>query len=679
MLKLKALKLKNFVVYKDMLFKPKKGISVIRGKNASGKSLIGCVLPITFWEHPISNKKLKTEGTSEVVWVKDDVEYDVAKTIGKSTKYTILKNGKDLQLTTIKESEKIVNSSFNISPEYFWNCCYISSSRPNQIQFSTPTERLVILSKMFNLNIYEDIHNRIKELLRDKKSAKQQKDIFEAEKSGLQKQATKPDLKKYKLLTEKYKQLKLKLDKITDAERENQKYLTVKNLCKLDFDLPKTKELLVKLNNRLTLLKTAKEEYKDSLDAYKLYKQSLFYKDCLDRNLLKKLATEFNEENSDKVKESEEWLRKRTITVDLEKYKGKESDIQSKVFSLKEQIKKAEVLLGKGICPTCGSKLDKNHSYDEMLELKEKLAKFEKHLKIAKMATEYFKHKDAVWCSYKTHQYLTAFIQEETERTINASKYKDVKRVEKPEKPDLSKIEDFEDKYSRLVQHKNLLEELSSLKYTKLGNTETFKKSFNKVFEELTSLKIEKERYKDVKDRLDELDSQISKLDTDDLELLEVLLEAYGNKGIKSKQVDVILDTYCLKLNEFSSYLFSEKYRFFHKTDGNKCEIFVERNDKVGDISTLSGFETRAFQMLNCLSLICMLGIKFDTLFLDEMENGMSEKALQKFTYEFLPQLKKYIPKIVVITPRSKKELYISDSYEYEVIKKNNKSEVILK
>lgn len=679
MIKLKAVKLKNFVVYKDMLFKPRKGISIIRGKNASGKSLVGCVLPITFWEHPIADKKLKTEGTSEVIFQTNDIEFDVSKTTGKSTKYTILKNGKDLQLTTIKESEKIIQNSFNISPEYFWNCCYLSSSRPNAVQFASPTERLVLLTKLFNLNIYENIHSKIKDLLKEKKLAKQQKDIFEAEKTGLEKQATKPDLQRYNTLKENYSKLKTRISKIENIEKENQKYLTIKNLCKLPFNLKKTTNLLSKLSSKLSSLKIEKEKYSKNLENYKLFKESLNYKNCLDKLTLKKLSLEFNDINTDKIAENEEWLRKRVITLNLEKYRGKEPAIQSKLSLLKDQLKKLDILLGKGICPTCGQKLTKKHSDNERQELIEEIAKYEKHLKIARMSTEYLQHKDAVWCSSKTHKFLTEFIQEELERSQKAKDFKNVKKVAKPEKPDLSKIEEYEEKYDKLQKHEDLLKELSKLKYVEVESSVKIKKVFNKVFEELTSLKIQKEKYQDVKDRLEELDSQISELDTEDLELLEILLEAYGNKGIKSKQIDVILDTYCLKLNEFSQFLYNGKYRFFHKTDGNKCEIFVERNGKVGDISTLSGFETRAYQMINCLSLICMLGIKLDTLFLDEMENGMSEVALQKFTSEFLPQLKRYIPKIVIITPRSKKELFVSDAYEYEVVKKNNKSEVIQK
>ena len=50
----------NYSVYKNVEFVVPKGISIIRGKNASGKSLIGHALPLTFWEHPVASKKLKS-------------------------------------------------------------------------------------------------------------------------------------------------------------------------------------------------------------------------------------------------------------------------------------------------------------------------------------------------------------------------------------------------------------------------------------------------------------------------------------------------------------------------------------------------------------------------------------------------------------------------------------------
>ena len=80
--------------------------------------------------------------------------------------------------------------------------------------------------------------------------------------------------------------------------------------------------------------------------------------------------------------------------------------------------------------------------------------------------------------------------------------------------------------------------------------------------------------------------------------------------------------------------------------------------------------------MTSALALICMLGIRVDTMWLDEMENGLSKEHLEKFTQQFLPQLRRYIPKIVLITPRSYDDLYVDGAKEFIVEKVKNVSKL---
>lgn len=668
----------NYSVYKNVEFVVPKGISIIRGKNASGKSLIGHALPLTFWEHPVASKKLKSVGSSFVKLINND-KYFVTKTTGKSTKYRILKNGKDLKLTTIKESEKIVERAFSVSPEYFWNCCYISSSRPCQLQFCSPTERLVHFQNLFNLNIYEQIHDRIKELLREKKANKHQAEILQSEKDGIMSGVEKVDEELLKKLEKKNADLKAQLSEIEDVIAENNKYESIKSLMTLNFGLDESRKKMSLIVKKLEALKKQEKKYQAQLEAYQNYKESLKYKDALDISKLRQLASTFNSSNLRKLMDEERWLSVRqNRCVDEEKYRNKLPTLRAEISLIESELSKLNKLKGEERCPLCGHKLkDSSHAYDEIKRLEQELEEKKKQADIANKCENFLIHKDRVWCKSDDFKYILDFIEEELDKAQEARKYRNAVPTEKPEKVDESLISSLEDKKQRLDMHISLLTQLSGLKYKKLDvDVDELRDKQESTFRRLTSLSIKKESYDNATSKLQEIDASLEKLDYEDLELLELLYDAYGNKGIKSKQIEVMLDTYCKKMNEFAQLLYADKITFTYKIDQNKCELFAERNGKVGDISTLSGAETRFFQMTSALALICMLGIRVDTMWLDEMENGLSKEHLEKFTQQFLPQLRRYIPKIVLITPRSYDDLYVSGAKEFIVEKIKNVSKL---
>ena len=110
--------------------------------------------------------------------------------------------------------------------------------------------------------------------------------------------------------------------------------------------------------------------------------------------------------------------------------------------------------------------------------------------------------------------------------------------------------------------------------------------------------------------------------------------------------------------------------------DENNFNILATRDGKTSDVCTLSGAQSRAFQLLCALTLISFIPQKYrvDTVILDEMESGLSEKFRSKLCNEFIPQLKTLIPKVVIITPLDKSTLWVEGAKEYIVKKKKNVS-----
>lgn len=673
MIKLHSVGLTNYSVYKHVDFVIPKGVSIIRGKNASGKSLIGHVLPLVFWEHPVA-KKVRSAGTAHVKLVSDN-KYSISKTLNK-VKYKIIKNKKDLQTTTIKESEKHLKQALPITPEYFWNCVYLSSARPCPIQYSSPTERLVHFQNLFNLNIYEVIHARLKEMLRTKKANKVQFDLLEREKAAVNSQVERIPQSKIDKLTERNRVLTDKVAKIDKQLILNKQYDSIKACMELDFDIDTTNQLLAKIDKKLNMLKKAQRDYHNKAAQYQKYQESLKYKDALDVDILKELSVTFNEFELKLLIDSIKYCKKHKHNKHkYVKTLNNKDHYYEKLVQAKQLQQRVKLLDGKTECPTCGTELCGAHMLNEHFNCQDDIKKYSELWNIAKEAEQYFKHRDRVVCSEQAFKYLVDFIDEELERARQAKRYTDVEHCDEPEQVDEDKIRQLSDKRDRLIKHKSHLEQLVGLKKVKIDvDVDELREQQANTFTKLTSYNIKNEAYKNASERIKELNNSLAELDVSDIQLLELLYEAYGNKGIKSKQIDVILDLYCKKLNEFAPLLYSDKVHFSYKVDNNKCELFCTRNGQIGEVSTFSGFETRAFQLSSMLALVSILGIKLDTLFIDEMENGMDEHHLQRFTHRFLPQLQRYIPKIVVITPRSLKELYVQDAHEFKVVKKGKTS-----
>lgn len=191
MLMLGKVRLHKVVLYKDAeLDLDYRGITVIRGRNlnavsarfktnGAGKSLLTTAIPnCWFSSHPVlaslgkraSGMKagmLLEKGssiTTEFMLPEGEsvVPYSIVKYAKKSGSigYTVLRNGKDLGLTTQTKAEKYIESLLPFTEEEFYTHTYLDARRPFLLRVGSPAQRATFFSSMFHMDQYDYIKDR---------------------------------------------------------------------------------------------------------------------------------------------------------------------------------------------------------------------------------------------------------------------------------------------------------------------------------------------------------------------------------------------------------------------------------------------------------------------------------------------------------------------------------------
>ena len=107
-------------------------------------------------------------------------------------------------------------------------------------------------------------------------------------------------------------------------------------------------------------------------------------------------------------------------------------------------------------------------------------------------------------------------------------------------------------------------------------------------------------------------------------------------------------------------------------------QLIANRKGAATDVVYLSGREGRTFMLLNAIALQQLLppSRRLTTLALDEVEAGSSPNN-RALLAELIPSMLDYYDNIVVITPLSKSEFNVDDSYRYRVTENKNKRQLV--
>jgi hypothetical protein len=381
-----------------------------------------------------------------------------------------------------------------------------------------------------------------------------------------------------------------------------------------------------------------------------------------------------------------------------------------------------------GVCPTCRSDID----YDSIRKMVKKAAidleEFLKRQSRQEYFAEYTKHTaelSAIKFDGEELAEYTSLLLAETEQLTNvellidaaqeyASVRKAVAELSKPvvpehKQPDMTQdeIDEQVELCDEIMQHlsakKKLLsnnEELSvelgdyksptiiednvTDSATKLRGLE---KRSTALREELSALAtrrdnmtkarseytLYKKEYDTVVGEVKSLKPQIEKK-----QVLDVLVKAYGAKGLRTIAAAKICSLLEQNLNQYRGLVFAEPFTFSISVTDQGMAINVDRgNNVVSDVRNLSGAESNCFRLLFVLSILPLIPSdrRLNVLVLDEPTSHADDVTRAIFRERYLPAILEVVPSVFVITPHASDTL--PESREWLVQKRNGVSTVI--
>ena len=347
-----------------------------------------------------------------------------------------------------------------------------------------------------------------------------------------------------------------------------------------------------------------------------------------------------------------------------------EKEIQKRIDSSKEKIVKLE------------NQLETLSDYEELKQEQKEYKNALKKAQLAKATKAKLK---------KKFDKLTALKKELKQKHsvfISIDNLKKPKSVEKPtvvmqNSKDLSLftdvLNDLPTVYPNIEAFSNVkIDEIpekikQAKKKLKKMNAQTVDDNYQQLSNEVSTTEFKLKQAKRINKEMDELREYV-----DDVPVIETLIEAFSNKGMKLEMISFLAAKIEQNMNRFASLIFAEPIKFqFSVTGGNAFDIKAER--KVNgtlvctDVRTLSGAESRAFSFLLPLSILPLIPAsrRLNVMVLDEPLQNVGEARRDLFVNDFVPKLNSIIPHIIIL---STEEEYYKNSDVYYVVKENSVS-----
>lgn len=747
-LKLKAIEYHDVVLFKDARLRlDEPGITSIRGRNlnartkgqtnGTGKSLLVSGLPdILLKQPPMAVKKndrktLMTAKDSRIrLLIERDGDFEIEKAAkGQSVKYTIKKNGKDTQVRTTAIAEEFIQELHGWSETEFYTLVYLEGRKPFFFQMGTDTQRLEFFTKLFRLEGYDIIRDRLnkrKAELRDDQTklsviesdlVRQQRDLDACE--------WKPSMREpYLAKIEKRTKLKQRYSKISDR---------VTALSGLQALLERQKVLFAQRKKLDTKIgdydyATIKAE-RDLLEEHRRYKAASHEYQQRRKKLQSRLSTYDNHEHDAthlhrklrsveklvaRLRERIDGLRtkREELTTALgairedwkaasaradKKAKSSRDDLEAKRAELNTIIKLGKLAAeGHTECPTCGSPIEHKAvrkraataaasiaeidarieaaqaALDvERLELEgkklrsklddEKLAKLEEHeAKFAKLK--------------KQRKRLSSLLDDATAVSELKAELNALKAPAKPDREPKLDRETVDDILSAIQQRKALEPELKNVKAEMeeaggrdlneqdLEQLPELLKQQRQINDKLADLsqvlskqRSQYESYKAIGKRIKDLTKKRRRIKKKliDLPIIDALIQAYSNKGLKVLATQRLAAIIEANMNRLADLTFVEKTKFSITVTTGAFSVLYHRGNRVADVRKLSGAESRSFALLFLIALLPLIPAerRCNCVILDEMDANMSEPSKRLLAQDFLPYLNTLVPTVINITP----------------------------
>ena len=395
MIEFQKIALKNVITHKDSAFEFQPGITVVRGDNGAGKSLLFNCIPNIFDSAPPLAKKKDAKilhSDNSAIGFKfnyNNKKYRVIQESSKSSlNYKIEEDGKDLEPRTISIAKEYLERIFPLNTNHYYSLVHLNTYRPHILLSGTGPQRKEFFEELFHLNISDFIGDKVKE---DYNVLKRQKDemmVLKDQINELKRVDNIDELKErydsyhkeYDLLQKDFNGLSKKLNllasveayrnqlnypdtstieiekKIKDFMEKLEKMESIKK--KIEFDNAKyqqiqlMKEEIRKLNEKLSEYSDVKETSYSLKEEYNELKNK--------GNELKKKKVEIEATNKkyNEMKELEKLVAEENKSLSYEQYLRKVSVAENEIEQKENLIKRLEGIQGEAVCPTCQQSLN---------------------------------------------------------------------------------------------------------------------------------------------------------------------------------------------------------------------------------------------------------------------------------------------------------------------------------
>ena len=734
MYQFKSLQLTNYHLWHDLEFKFEEGLTFVSGRNRSGKSLLFSSIPSILYDlDPVPQN---ARATLSIADNSHEYAFTAFNQSSKRNKFELSIDGRSQKTETISAARNLIEEHFcqNIQSGLFETTGSVSglTEHPLARKNSKTAERLDWIHETLAyagiLDAYLDrVERQIKSTRDDSvrfNVLKDQIDRLEVvEKPNIDAEAIKDEIQ----------ELSGKIRILEQKERLIEQALSVKvdKAQKPELSLEKAQQKLEQAESTLSELRRLKplfESYADDLARYEQYQQKknkakAAYKDACDAAKLKAknpADVDFDEDLAELRRQIKDASRNNSLydqqtearklaqtevdlTFDSEKeFKQKIRQLSETITIASSQIKFIEG--DSKHCPMCGSSKSHVHDKDQLIEqrksAKKKLDILEREYEIWQARQQTFVEKINIEKIERRIERLEA-----VQRCAQAFVALSERSVEQPEKVDfdpeqLKTAKQRVEKYSKAVIDAKAFEQsLQAVVPTDnmyLGkNRNKLKALLEKTRDELSDLssrttKLSDDivsartsealyvRYKQTKKGLVEAARPLKQANSDN-RLLLITKKALGRDGFRAKRLEKTLELFVHNLNEFAPLIWDEPFKFEIQTGPRRCDVIAHRNNKHGTTTTFSGSEKRCWQALAALAMLRLLpsNRRMDTIILDELDANMDAFGRAKLIQDFIPELQKTVPKVVVVSPLTKKELGITPDRAFLVEKRRAKSQLI--
>lgn len=683
-------------------------------------------------------RKQITTGTYEATleFDIDSKEYVITQYFAKTAGYKIIEDGQDVTPEGgINKCEGAISEIFPLTEEEYYSFVHVSPHKLHTLAKGKLAERLAFIHSVFSLDDFdytqerlkekanevakdlarfEDLDERLKQLKtrlesyptieeieKDLKSAR--KKLKEAKENRAKSRSHEAELTNWVEARIQYNKLKKKLKALGSTS-------TSKSIEEIELEIDKAKVIC--------------HEWETHQDALRRFNK---YKKYLSNNISDLEQTiEAFEESIRKHEQNNEFVHRR-IRIEAEAAKlpkGNKKKLEKKQRELQKRIADAESTkkqatksidyygsLDVPICPTCGQKIDRKKMREELAEAEkvlqeasDLLLESKRELEAIEKTIKLLERKQRLEDQIKDLPEGEIFDVKALKSKVRKKK-KLLKKTRKAKtyKQSLKGFNITEQNYLNARQSLDVLQkDLDTAR--ELENLKSQIEGINKPKESLSKLK---KRLKETQELLDTLDRDVSLYDqkivtlerdkdvveqlTSDIEdyqaktrkrnktlqlkkIYDVLLQAYGPRGLKIDRIRLITKTLTEYVNDYAPILFSDPIEFSHLPEDELASVMFQRkNSKRVDVRHLSSGATRKFilALIPAMAKMVTPDKRTNMVILDEVDANIDRVGQSIFTDQFLPMLVNRFDSVFAVTPY---ENVIDGSSQWTVTKEKGVS-----